>query len=326
MDKTIVKMVRPVAPFEMILRDTLQDSNLSLRALGALGRLISMPGDWRWELWKLEKDVLKTGRDARKKIFSELEKAGYLIRSRRKDEKGRWIHEYQLFGEAQLATSKIKKNEPPSSEKSSDGKSVDGFSGDGEGVDKTNNTKLEKTDLQKTQQQPAAVGVVSLELHQKLVDYGVAEKVAEKLVKNFDRGRIIENLEYVGKQHAAGKVGDLAAYTVQAIQNDYRPKESTLEKNAREKREADLKKAEEQKQAKAEAEKKQKNENAEKNCLALAHFDELDAGEKADLQKFFPDWLAEKNTYAFNKFRVEGIESNVVASCWVEFLKEKLVD
>lgn len=179
-EKTIVKMVRAESPFKIILRETLQDTRLSLKALGALCRLISQPGDWTWELWYLEKEILKVGRDARKKIFAELEITGYLMRSRCKDEKGQWLHSYQLFAECRKE--KLNTEDKPRNGKSSDGKAVDGEAADGKGVDIIHNTDLENTELENTQpQQPAAEAVgsggnlifdktINQNLHQTLAD------------------------------------------------------------------------------------------------------------------------------------------------------------
>jgi len=165
----------------------------------------------------------------------------------------------------------------------------------------------------------------SLTLQQKIVDYGVSEKAAEKLVKNFDRERILGNIEYVDKQFAAGKVEDLAAFLVRAINDDYRPKESPLVKKVREKQEADLKKAEEQKQAKAEAEKKQKDENAEKNNLAKDYYEGLSEEEKTDLREDFKVFLSKTNALMLGQYKKSGLMSaGVKAQLWLYIKQNRL--
>ena len=139
----IVKLKRSQSAFEIVPRATLQDTRLSLDALGALVRLVSLPGNWEWHTWHLEKEVLQVGRDYRRRIFDELEKAGYLNRSRKNDESGRWHHEYSLHISSTRAAP------------TSDGLAVGGEPTAGKGGD-IENTKSEKTDLKNTQQQPAA--------------------------------------------------------------------------------------------------------------------------------------------------------------------------
>ena len=139
---SIVKLKRPENPFEILPRATLQDKRLSLDALGALVRLASLPGDWEWQTWHIEKEVLKIGRDLRRRIFNELENAGYLNRSREHNSSGRWDHHYNL----QLECS-------TSAAPTSDGLPVAGVTAAGQGGDKQNR-KLENTELENTQQQP----------------------------------------------------------------------------------------------------------------------------------------------------------------------------
>lgn len=136
---SIVKLSRTINPFEILPRTTLQDSRLSLDALGALVRLSSIPGDWEWRLYHIETKILGIGRDHRKRIFRELEAAGYLTRSKLKGQGGKWKHFYNLILECTGLTS--------------DGKAVDGEAVAGEGVD-LHNTKSDNTDIQKPQLLP----------------------------------------------------------------------------------------------------------------------------------------------------------------------------
>ena len=140
---SIVKLKRAENPFEILPRATLQDARLSLDALGALVRLASLPGDWEWQTWHLEKKVLRIGRDWRRRIFNELESAGYLTRSRQHNNKsGRWQHEYNLVLECSTSAASA-----------GDGLAVAGKTVAGQGDD-IQNIDLENTKLENTQQQP----------------------------------------------------------------------------------------------------------------------------------------------------------------------------
>ena len=138
---SIVKLKRAENPFEILPRATLQDARLSLDALGALVRLASLPGDWEWQAWHLEKEVLKIGRDLRRRIFNELESAGYLNRSLERNSSGRWDHHYNLQLECSNRAAPT-----------SDGFSVAGSTVAGQGG-AIQNTELENTQLENTQQQ-----------------------------------------------------------------------------------------------------------------------------------------------------------------------------
>jgi len=142
---SIVKFERTEDPFEHIDRAVLQDENLSIEALGSLCRLLSLPGNWEWRCWHLEKEVLKIGRDKRRRIFKEFENAGYLKKELKPNGKnGGWEHIYYLF-----------RTPRKTDQTTVDVKPVDGFPGDGEGVYNTNNTELENTYSENTQLQPA---------------------------------------------------------------------------------------------------------------------------------------------------------------------------
>lgn len=66
----------------------LRDTNLSLKAKGLLAQMLSLPEDWDYTMLGLAK-LNKEGKDAIRAALSELEKAGYVIRARARDEHGR---------------------------------------------------------------------------------------------------------------------------------------------------------------------------------------------------------------------------------------------
>ena len=65
-----------------------RDTNLSMKAKGLLGFMLSVPDDWDYSERGLAK-CFSDGRDAVRSTLKELEEHGYLIRQKVRDEKGR---------------------------------------------------------------------------------------------------------------------------------------------------------------------------------------------------------------------------------------------
>lgn len=66
----------------------LQDMNLSLKAIGLLSKMLSLPDNWDYSQAGLAA-ICKDGEDAIRSALKELEKNGYLVRERTRDENGR---------------------------------------------------------------------------------------------------------------------------------------------------------------------------------------------------------------------------------------------
>ena len=66
----------------------LQNKALTLKAKGLLSQMLSLPEDWDYTLAGLS-HINKEKIDAIREAIKELEKAGYIVRSRERDEKGR---------------------------------------------------------------------------------------------------------------------------------------------------------------------------------------------------------------------------------------------
>lgn len=66
----------------------LRDKRLSLKAKGLLSQMLSLPEDWDYTLSGLAY-INREKIDAIRQAIKELEAAGYIIRSRKRDEKGR---------------------------------------------------------------------------------------------------------------------------------------------------------------------------------------------------------------------------------------------
>ena len=67
----------------------LADPRLSLKAVGLLSKMLSLPENWDYTIRGLT-CICKEGRDAIQKAIVELEEAGYIIRSQRHDENGKF--------------------------------------------------------------------------------------------------------------------------------------------------------------------------------------------------------------------------------------------
>lgn len=79
----------------------LSDPRLSLKAVGLLSKMLSLPENWDYTIRGLTY-ICREGRDAIQKAIAELEEAGYITRSQRHDENGKFagneyvIHELPL--------------------------------------------------------------------------------------------------------------------------------------------------------------------------------------------------------------------------------------
>jgi ribulose bisphosphate carboxylase small subunit len=75
--------------YTVVANEAIEDSRLSFKARGILLWLLSKPDGW-----EVRSDAIAAaggeGRDAVRSGLTELEKAGYLVRSRERDEKGQW--------------------------------------------------------------------------------------------------------------------------------------------------------------------------------------------------------------------------------------------
>ena len=96
----------------------LRNKELSLKAKGMLSQMLSLPEDWDYTLAGLS-HINREKIDAIREAVKELEKAGYIVRSRERDEKGRLrgadyvIYEQPQPKEPEAATSS---EQPPTSD------------------------------------------------------------------------------------------------------------------------------------------------------------------------------------------------------------------
>ena len=74
--------------YTVMSNDALANKELSLKAKGLLSQMLSLPEDWDYTLAGLS-HINREKIDAIREAVKELEKAGYIVRSRERDEKGR---------------------------------------------------------------------------------------------------------------------------------------------------------------------------------------------------------------------------------------------
>ncbi|ATH60697.1 MULTISPECIES: DnaD domain protein [Staphylococcus] len=79
--------------FVTVHKNFIHDPNISWKAKGILLYLLSRPDDWQVYEKELEKHSLD-GRDSLKNGIKELETTGYIVRTRKRDDKGR-LREYE---------------------------------------------------------------------------------------------------------------------------------------------------------------------------------------------------------------------------------------
>ena len=80
--------VERTAGYTVMSNHHLRNKNLSLKAKGLLSQMLSLPEDWDFTLAGLSY-INREKIDAIREAIRELEKAGYVVRSRERDDKGR---------------------------------------------------------------------------------------------------------------------------------------------------------------------------------------------------------------------------------------------
>lgn len=100
---SIRRAPRPDSEFLLVRNDVVRDTRLSYRARGLLVAILSRPDNWRTDSTQLAREA-KEGRDAVRAALNELKLAGYLIQTKRRDEKGHWVTETVIFDTPQGKT------------------------------------------------------------------------------------------------------------------------------------------------------------------------------------------------------------------------------
>lgn len=111
---TIVRAPRPVRPWADLPVATLRDRRLSYRARGVLARLPTNEDGYPMSSVELAREG-REGRDAIRAALRELERCGYLIRSRVQDPRGRWSTLLVVHETPQVADSRTPAAAPATS-------------------------------------------------------------------------------------------------------------------------------------------------------------------------------------------------------------------
>ena len=94
----------------------LRNKELTLKAKGLLSQMLSLPEDWDYTLAGLS-HINREKIDAIREAVKELEKAGYIVRSRERDEKGRLRGaDYIIYEQPQLPEEPARDDQPPISD------------------------------------------------------------------------------------------------------------------------------------------------------------------------------------------------------------------
>ncbi len=80
-------MLRKTKGYTVMSNHHLRNHTLSLKAKGLLSQMLSLPDDWDYTLQGLAQ-INKESIDAIREAVRELERAGYIKRSRERDERG----------------------------------------------------------------------------------------------------------------------------------------------------------------------------------------------------------------------------------------------
>ena len=101
------------AGYTVMSNHHLRNKNLTLKAKGLLSQMLSLPEDWDFTLAGLSY-INREKIDAIREAIRELEKAGYIVRSRERDEKGRLRGaDYVIYEQPQQPTADIPTLENP---------------------------------------------------------------------------------------------------------------------------------------------------------------------------------------------------------------------
>ncbi|MGE6317899.1 hypothetical protein ACQKC1_19265 [Shewanella baltica] len=131
--------------FTIMPNSTIRDPRLSIDALGLLLRLVSLPPNWEVHPEKVQEES-KIGDSRWRRISKELIDAGYLTRSKERQENGRWDWIFTVYQESQIPEVKQNHNNASTRGFSSNGSSTLGTTAHGAAA-RGKSTDIKKKDL-----------------------------------------------------------------------------------------------------------------------------------------------------------------------------------
>lgn len=90
--------------YTVMCNNHLREKQMSLKAMGLMSLMLSLPDNWGYSISGLTK-LARDGKDSVMNALTELEHFGYLKRTRRYDERGRFAgYDYDIFEQPQAVT------------------------------------------------------------------------------------------------------------------------------------------------------------------------------------------------------------------------------
>lgn len=164
-----------------------------------------------------------------------------------------------------------------------------------------------------------------LRAEEKLIQCGVTEAVAYKLVREYEYEQIMGNIEYAEAQLAEDKIKNLAGYVVEAIKGDWRPKQSPIVEKHEAAR-AKSKQDEIERQKKAAEEQASSNKLAEeRNRRAGDYYEKLSEVDREALFKKFEGHLSKSNPTLHKSYIKNGIEAKTVRMALLQFISSSIL-
>jgi hypothetical protein len=98
---SIIRSARKERDFAILANSVLQDSRLSMRALGLLVRLLSRPDNWETNSEVLAREF-NCGREQMRAVLGELRDSGYMQLVKSQDAKGHWSSRWMVLEEPEM--------------------------------------------------------------------------------------------------------------------------------------------------------------------------------------------------------------------------------
>lgn len=141
-----------------------------------------------------------------------------------------------------------------------------------------------------------------------LMDKGITKRKARELVESHDIDRIEGNIAYAEREHAAGKVKNLSAYLIRAIEEDYRPRRTPEEVR----REEAAARRREQERRRKELDALKEEWQAFRGRRVRERFESLSDSEQTQHRETFIERIRADDKILYNRYRKEGFSSRLV--------------
>lgn len=159
-----------------------------------------------------------------------------------------------------------------------------------------------------------------LEIRERLQRFGLSEKQVEWALKEHDEGYVNENMGIVEGDYRAGKVKNLPAYALAALQEDYRPKTTKFQEEEKKKKHLKKQEADKWLQEAKKFEELRREFDIERIQDVL---NRMSAMEYAAFEKRFQQENRENVIY--KKWKDNGIEHPVIQGLFRAFAKNELL-